>query len=638
MEKTEQKDLFKKWSDRIKKSEKEYKNYFETIKSTRSFYKNGNKNGSDSISQNAFNIFWSGIETQKPFLYFKRPNPYLERVNKASSIVDTVACKIIEKALEWDLSQFDFDSVAKYARNDYLISGCGILWERYNPTFKTIAQSVSVDNSEPKKIEVKDKEVVLSEYLDPLNFIADVEKVGVWEECTWIARKIHMTKKEAISSFGKKVESIIRDFTVKEKEEDYKKEIIIYEIWDKTTKRVYWLCLDLKDEFLKIEDDPLKLTGFFPCPKPIFATLTNDSLIPVPDFSMIKQMLDELNGVTERMRLTMQALKVSGVYDSSFSKMGDIFSKDVTLVSLTDFDRLKAAGGIRGVIDFVPIEQYITALEALAKRRDDLTQNIFDITGVSDIMRGNSDPSETATAVTKKTNFGTLRNQDRQNDMQRFICDLYKIKAEIICEMFEADKLASFISPEDGYDTGIIMKAVALLKEEKMRDMIMNIETEEVFNQEQEAQKTLEGTQTISKMITEAMPIVSSQPLLLPLYKQMIESVAATLPRARQFEAALEKVFASVSEQLSQPQEQQTPTPDPKVEAQMANVQKDFEIDKEKNALKARELDIKENSERTKLELINKEMDLQAVLKKKEIENKDPHANANITTGYVGGF
>ena len=46
---------------------------------------------------------------------------------------------MLEKALKWDLEQFDFDSVIKYARNDFLISGAGIIWEQYKPKIETTA-------------------------------------------------------------------------------------------------------------------------------------------------------------------------------------------------------------------------------------------------------------------------------------------------------------------------------------------------------------------------------------------------------------------------------------------------------------------------------------------------------------------
>lgn len=119
-------------------------------------------------------------------------------------------------------------------------------------------------------------------------------------------------------------------------------------------------------------NDPLGLKGFFPCPKPVFATMTNNSIIPTPDYSMIKEMLAELDGINNRMRMTMKALKVSGCYDNSFPELKSILNKDVTLVSLNDFQKLKDNGGIRGIIDFMPVEQYIAALEQLAVRRQDI--------------------------------------------------------------------------------------------------------------------------------------------------------------------------------------------------------------------------------------------------------------------------
>lgn len=622
-------ELVKSWQDKINRAEKKYKEYADLVDETRAFYKAG-KNGKKSLK--ADNIFWSGIETQKPFLYFKRPKPYLERVNKIASPVEQVACKILERALEWDLSQFDFDSMAKYVRNDYLISGCGILWEQY------MVQTRQVEINPGVISEEKEDEVVLTTYVDPKEFLIDTDKVGIWEKADWIAKKIFMTKSEVIEQFGEKAQNLITDFTVSDKENDWKKEICVYEVWDKTTRCVYWLVKESPHDFLKVVEDPLKLNNFFPCPKPIFATLTNDSLIPVPDYMMIKKMLDELNGVTERMRLTMQALKVSGVYDNSFHNLGDIFEKDITLVSLSDFDKLKNAGGIKGVIDFVPIDQYITALQALAQRRDDLTQQIFDITGVSDIMRGNADPNETATAVSKKTNFGTLRNQDRQNDMQRFICDLYRIKAEIICEMFDAVKLAAFIQEQDGYDPQLVMEAISLLKTDKMRGMILNIETDVVFNQEQEAQKTLESVQTLSKMIAEALPVVSQQKLLLPLYKQMVSAVVSTVPHARLFESVLEKTFSQIEAELNQPPTPVQPPVDPRIEIESKKVQNQYEVDKEKNALKAREIDIKQQAEEQKLALTNKEMELQADLKAAQIAKEAEGVNTNIPTGYVKAF
>ncbi len=636
-------ELVEEWVNKITVAEKQYEKYYNLVRETREFYKD---NAGSSKTEGRYNIFWSGVETQKPFLYFRQPKPYIERANPSAGEAQKLACRILSRALSWNLQQFDFDSVVKYARNDFLISGCGILWEHYEPEFAEFP-----DACDPaRKIELKIGEKVVSQYVNPEHFIADCDKVGIWEDVSWVARKIYMSKQEAIEAFG---EAACVEL-VREGEKDYRsREICIYEIWDKVSRRVYWLAKEKGGDFLKVCNNPLKTEGFFPCPKPIFATLTNDSIIPIPDYSLIKELLNELNGINTRMKLTMQALKVSGAYDNSFPELANILSKDVTLVAAKDFERLKDAGGLRGIIDFVPIEQYVSALEQLAARRQDIIARIYDITGVSDIMRGTSDAAETATAVNQKTNFGTLRNQDRQNDMQRFICDIFRLKAEIICELFSVDTLMSFLTTEEAADARVALAAVRVLKDDKMRGMVLHVESDNVFNLSAENNELQNGIKIINEMINTALPTVSRQPLLLPLYRQMIGAVCGSLPKGRIFETVLEKVFNDIAAELNRPEPQQ---PDPVQEIQ----QQKLEIEREKNRLKARELDIKANAEKAKLELTDKEMNLQNKLKTEEISDrrkasntepviiKDkqplpvssemPKINTNIPTGLVKSF
>lgn len=635
--------LVEEWVKKISAAEKEYDKYYNLVRETREFYKD---NAGSSKTEGRYNIFWSSVETLKPFLYFKQPKPYIERANPSAGEAQKLACRILSRALSWNLQQFDFDSVIKYARNDFLISGCGILWEHYEPEFAVFPDVCNPEAS----VELKTGEKVVSQYVNPEHFIADCDKVGIWEDASWVARKIYMSKQEAIDAFGAaRCVELVHDG-----EKDYRhKEICVYEIWDKVTQKVYWLAKEKNNDFLKICDNPLKTEGFFPCPKPIFATMTNDSIIPIPDYCLIKELLNELNGINTRMKLTMQALKVSGAYDNSFPELANILSKDVTLVAAKDFERLKDAGGLRGIIDFVPIEQYVSALEQLASRRQDIITQIYDVTGVSDIMRGSANTAETATAVTQKTNFGTLRNQDRQNDMQRFICDIFRLKAEIICELFSPDTLLSFLTVEEAADRELSLAAVRVLKDDKMRGMVLHVESDNVFNLSAENAELQDGIKVINEMINTALTVVSQQPLLLPLYRQMIGAVCGSLPKGRVFESVLEKVFNDISAELNQPE---PPQKDPSQEIQ----EQKLEIEREKNRLKSRELDIKANAEKAKLELTDKEMNLQNKLKSEEISDrrkaantepviikdkqplpvpeKMPKLNTNIPTGLVKSF
>lgn len=568
-----QRDL---WMHKISAAEKKFAEYYDLITEIRQYYRNDKK-------RNKQNIFWASVETLKPFVYFKQPQPFVVRVNKNANQAQALACKILERALAWNMKQFDFDSVVKYARNDFLLSGMGILWEQYCSSFKQVGTDF-----------IKDKEKVETTYVSPTMFLADTDKVNVWEDVEWIARRIYMNISEVAANFSAETVEKVRSQC------GQNSVLTVYEIWDKPTRTIYYISPQYGADFLHIQPDVLHLSGFFPCPKPIMATLANDGIIPVPDYVEIKSLLEELDGVNNRMRLTMQALKVSGCYDNSFPELANILDKDITLISLADFDKLKDAGGIKGVIDFAPIGQYVEALQILAQRRQVLIDSIYEVTGVSDIMRGTSQRVETATAVTQKTNFGTLRNQDRQNDMQRFLKDLFAIKAEIICEHFSPEFLLSFLTAEERQNHETMIKAVQILKHDKLRGMMIDLETDGCYNQEATGQKVLDTLNDINTMIGEAMKMVSVQPALLPLYRQMIESAVATMPNARQFDVIMEQVFNKIETELNKPEPVKVENANPVVDLERQKISQDYDIKKEQNALKREELNLKKAVELNK--------------------------------------
>jgi hypothetical protein len=301
-------DEVKKWIDRISSAEKKWQVYHDLIKDIREYYKNEKK-------KNKQNIFWSSIETLKPFIYFKPPVPYVERKSKTANAVEDAACKMLEKALNQNLEAQDFDGVIKYARNDFLISGLGLTYEKYVPSFKTVVSEViDGDMAVMRKMEVLDSAKVETAYIDPQKLIFDCNHVNVWEDCEWVAQIIEMTKGEVIEQFGSDIADKLID-KLNPLENELDKATNVYRIWNKKDGKIIYLSKEVQDEFLRVDDDVLKIEGFYPFGKPLFATLANDGLIPVPDYSEIKCQLDELDGVNTRMKLTMQALKVSGAYD-----------------------------------------------------------------------------------------------------------------------------------------------------------------------------------------------------------------------------------------------------------------------------------------------------------------------------------
>jgi hypothetical protein len=80
------------------------------------------------------------------------------------------------------------------------------------------------------------------------------------------------------------------------------------------------------------------------------------------------------------------------------------------------------------------IAQTITGLVALRK---EIINDIYQIMGLSDIMRGATDPQETLGAQQLKTQYGSTRIRDKQQELVRLARDLVEITTEIITEKFD---------------------------------------------------------------------------------------------------------------------------------------------------------------------------------------------------------
>ena len=118
--------------------------------------------------------------------------------------------------------------------------------------------------------EIKVDENVVSEYVNPTNFICDTDKVETWENCSWFAIRQYMTFDEVIAEFGEDFRDLLFDYSVKNT-----KSIEVYEVWDKKSSSVMYLTKALPHTFLKVISKGNFSDNFFPIAKPLLATMTN---------------------------------------------------------------------------------------------------------------------------------------------------------------------------------------------------------------------------------------------------------------------------------------------------------------------------------------------------------------------------
>ncbi|MCG8435490.1 MAG: hypothetical protein MJA83_15825 [Gammaproteobacteria bacterium] len=590
----------------------------------------------DRKDQN-FNILWANTETLKPVLFSQTPKPDIRRRWKEEDKLARDIAVALERGMEYTLESYDFEEVAERVIHDYLLPGRAIARVRWIPKFKTFRpkqrleivfqrdenNQVILENDEPIQMlldpngeivedaekdeegffifgdEEKEKvfEEVKCEYVHWEDYAQSRAKI--WTDVTWVAFRTFMDVDELKESFPKKWRDIPlehKETTEEKVEEEFLKRGEIWEIWDKDTRKVYVIAKGL-DDFLKKIDDPYNLQGFFPIPEPLYSVKSNDTLIPIPEFTLYQDQANELDEITLRINKLVEALRVRGIYaGSEKSVVNGLFDADENeLIPVEDFTAITEKGGLSRIIEWVPIEAIGKTLAHLFAKRNELLDTIFQITGLSDIFRGASDPRETRGAQEIKQQSASRRLLPRQRQVQRFFRDIIRLKTEIMAEKFDLDTI-SLIS-------GIPLppQAEQVLRDDDIRSFRIDIETDSTVAADvnQDKQDVLEFIGAISQMSSLFQLAKSNTD------RQIIKEILLWGLRRYKAGRRVEDLLESIGEQPDQPQ------PDPAT----IKAQSDAQIAQAEQQRKAQET-------QTKLELQQRETDAKINRENAEAEAK----------------
>jgi hypothetical protein len=385
-----------------------------------------------------FNILWSNVQTLMPALYSRPPKVQVSRRYNDADPVARCASIIIERAVDVELEKYDIGCVMKPAVLDRLLPGRGTAWVRYEGTVAQVQSRVPLTKN-ATGLQLSDgtayegeteggegqtygfqqtpelqHECTPTDYVFWKDFLCSPARL--WEEVRWVARRTFPGRQKLVNRFGEEIGNQI-PLDAKPPGMDEKDPAIgvmscatVWEIWDRSTKKAIWVHESFP-KLLDEKDDPLGLEAFFPCPKPLTATLTSDSLIPVPDYCQYQDQAKELDDLTDRIAQLTKALKVVGVRDASAQGLERLLTEGVenTLVPVDSWAMFAEKGGLKGAVDFLPIEQVIETVVQLYSARTQVKNDLYEITGIGDVIRGSSDPNETATAQGIKAKYAGLR-------------------------------------------------------------------------------------------------------------------------------------------------------------------------------------------------------------------------------------
>jgi hypothetical protein len=582
-----------------------------------------------------FNILWSNVNTLIPAVYARLPKADVSRRFGDNDPVGRVASLLIERALDYEIEHYpDFRSSMRHAVEDRFLGGRGVSWVRYDPHIKQqdvpedgyqitedieegessetegdILNQTAGNDGPPEEI---DYECAPTDYVHWRDFGHSCART--WEEVTQVWRWVYMSKDAVTERFGKKTAKKIAfnsspdgltKYGQKEKTNDKAK---ICELWDKETGKVYWLTensVDLLDE----RNDPLGLEGFFPCAKPLYATTTSDSLIPVPDFILYQDQANELDILTDRIDGLVKSLRVRGVYDASQPALQRLLTEgdNNTLIPVDKWMAFSEKGGLRGSIDLLPIETLASALINCYQAQANIKGQIYEITGISDILRGAGAASESATAQQLKGQYAGLRLRAMQESVSLFASEILRLKAQIICTKFQPETIlqlaaAAQMSPADQQ---MIPQALQLMKDSPLRSFRIQVAADSLvqLDENQNKQDRMEFMNAFSNFLREAVPAGQASPEMVPLLMDMMKFGIGGFKQARTIEGTIDAALQKMAEASAQ--KAQNPQPDPEmlkaqavektaqmkvqadVQSQQARAQADTQIEQMKMQMQA---------------------------------------------------
>ena len=501
----------------------------------------GGYEGLRGAAPSKLNLFHKNITTLMAMLYGQTPKVDVGREHlDPDDDIARVAGVLLQRILQSDVepSGEGVTEVLKAALQDRLIPGLGVARVRYD------MQTTTVPVLNPVTGEMEDTEQLAFEDA-PVDYVHWQDVMWGWgrtfNEIPWWGFRAWLTKEEATERFGAKKANALeyinqlptgatnKDETYDTDQKNNIQKAEIWEFWNKADKKVYWWSQGA-ELILDIMDDPLQLDGFWPMPKPLIANSTTTLYIPKADFVLAQDLYNEIDELQSRISTITRAIKVVGVYDKSAGdSVGRMLKEGVEndLIPVDNYAMFAEKGGLAGVINWFPVETVVGVLQTLAQVQEAKIAQLYEITGMSEIMSGSAGGQYTAAASNQiAAKMGSINVQALQDEFARFASDLEALKAEVIAKHFSPQTIlqqssAKFIPVAD---QDKVMPALQLIKSPEIKWRV-DIRPESIAMIDY-AQLKSERTEFMTAMATyiqsasaavQAVP--GSMPILLELMK-----------------------------------------------------------------------------------------------------------------------
>jgi len=629
------------WLDEIKDAKKREKDFRKDGREILEIYANE--------KPTPFNILYSNTDTALPALFSEVPRPVVSRRYKdedpMGKAVSEAAQRVLEYLIDTDVDDYDkFAGSMSDATVDALLPGRGVTSVKYE----------SDDGWETVCTDSRKWDRVLFGYAQK------------WSKVTWVAYEEYLDKEEATRLFPdmvnklKFVEGEERDDEDDDKKEEnkdkgYRKTAQIYQIWDKDDRKIKYISQQYKDGYLRTDDDPLELTGFFNCPKPLQFIAKSNDLLPTAPYTLYEQQAKELNRIQRRLTRVIEAIKVRGAYDGALGdEIEKILKEDDNALIPTDKAATLQDTSLKDSIWMLPIAELVAVAQQLMIARESCKQVIYEITGISDIVRGQSKASETLGAQKIKEAWGSMRLKRPQKEVQRYALDTMRLMLDIAVKKFSEKTWAKmtglpYSSTEEKQQAQQIVEiarmnqmnpqdpsiqqamqvlqkpnwgdVLAILKDHYSRSYRIDMETNSTVDVEATEDKQLVGDfmNAMAQFMNGMGPLIEQKIMPFGAAKSMMLAIVKRYRFGRDVEDELN--------QMTEPKPQQNPEQEKAV--------KEFQQAQEKFAQEKKQAEEKFMQESNKLKAEKMQLDFDKQLEAMKLKFKEDLAKTKQATNQV---
>lgn len=603
-------DEYRRWHSEITLAEKELKPYWDKCRKIEQKY--ADRRDIYDQDMRKFNLFAANVDSVKAAVYAQPPKVEVSRrFNDQDDDVSRVAGLMLERCMEQDLDEpgSQFCDVVNSFIFDRLVAGMGQAWLRVEEEIEEAIDEFTGMVTQ----QVVEREVVVDS-LHWSDFL--YSPCRTYSERRWVARKVQMDRDSLIRRFGSEVGQAVpldadnrsnRSSVDKENYNDALQKATIYEIWDRERRQVVWFS-KAYPKLVDKRDDFLHLSTFEPCPPPLFGSLTTSRCVPIPDYVKCQDQYEEMNKINDRLAKLVDATVVRGLYDKTQPAIPRLLTegRNNDLIPVDGWNAFKEKGGLASAIEWMPLEAITAAINVLRQEKEAKKQEIYELSGYSDILRGATKATETATAQKLKANFASGKIQKLQADVENFVRNIMFIKAEIVAKHFDASYFiqASNIQQVER-DPALIQAAIQLIKNPLAREYKLSIKPESMAQTDYASEKSdrMELLGVVGEYMQKALPLAEAQPIFAELVVGMLKFGVAGFKAGKEFESLLDMQMAKI-QQFQQQAIQQPPPPDPqqqKIAMEMQHSQQEHQLD-----MQSKQMELQFEAQKNSMELSHK--------------------------------